>query len=193
MSLKNTTTTWGWPARTLHWLMAFMILGLLGVGTYMTSLDFFNPDRFTLTQTHKSVGFTVFILAILRVVWRLANRRSPQLPAEMPTWQVKASHYSHYALYALLFIMPLSGWLMVTSSPLNDPGAYPTQIKNMVFGLFAMPDPFATGSETITNAFHTIHALSGKLMIAILAVHTAAALKHHFVDKDTILSRMIRG
>ncbi len=193
MSVKNTETAWGWPARVIHWVMALMILGLLGVGNYMTSLDIFNPDRFTLTQQHKSIGFVVFVLAIIRVGWRLSNRTSPTLPEAMPGWQKAASHASHYALYALIFIMPLSGWLMSSASPLNDPGAYPVQIRNMVFGLFEMPDPFATGSERLEEIFHTIHAVSARLMILILLVHTAAALKHHFVDKDTILRRMIRG
>ncbi|QHQ37105.1 cytochrome b [Algicella marina] len=193
MSLKNTTTAWGWPARTLHWLMAIIIIGLLIVGTYMADLDLFDPNRYSLTQTHKSFGFVAFVLAVLRVGWRFANPSTPALPAAMPAWQKLASHASHYALYVLIFAMPLTGWLMASSSPLNDEGAYPTRIANKVFGLFEMPDPFPTGSEDLSEFFGEAHEIAASLMMLILLVHVAAALKHHFIDKDTILRRMIRG
>ncbi|MEM9811285.1 MAG: cytochrome b [Pseudomonadota bacterium] len=193
MTVKNTTSTWGWPARVLHWVMAVMIIGLVGMGTYISNFETDLVRQFELIQDHKSFGFTVFVLALLRVAWRFANRDTPGLPADMPSWQVRASHASHYLLYALIFIMPLSGWLMSTASPLNDPNAYPVQIKNMVFGLFEMPDPFPTGSKAISDAFHVIHSIAGKLLAFILVVHTAAALKHHFIDKDTILKRMTFG
>lgn len=193
MTVRNTTTGWGWPTRILHWLMAVMILGLLAVGTWISNFETDLVRQFELVQTHKALGFTVFVLAVLRVGWRFANRASPALPAEMPRWQVQASHASHYALYALIFIMPLSGWLMATSSPLNDPGAYPVQIRNMVFGLFEMPDLFPTGSKALSETFHTIHMLAGRLTALILLVHAGAALKHHYIDRDTVLRRMIRG
>ncbi|MEM9431184.1 MAG: cytochrome b [Pseudomonadota bacterium] len=193
MTVKNTTSTWGWPARVLHWVMAVMIIGLVGMGTYISNFETDLVRQFQLIQDHKSFGFAVFVLALLRVAWRFANRDTPGLPADMPSWQVRASHASHYLLYALIFIMPLSGWLMSTASPLNDPNAYPVQVKNMVFGLFEMPDPFPTGSKSISDVFHVIHSIAGKFLAFILVVHTAAALKHHFVDKDTILKRMTFG
>ena len=96
-------------------------------------------------------------------------------------------------LYILIIAIPVSGWLMVTSSPLNDPGAYPTQIRNMVFGLFEMPDPFATGNEALSRALRTLHDILGKLLILTLLAHIGASLKHHFIDRDNILRRMIRG
>ncbi len=192
MSVRNTTEKWGWPARVLHWVMALMILGMLFIGFYMVNIETDLIKQFQLIQQHKSFGFTVFVLAIIRVLWRLSNRQTPALPASMPGWQKSASHISHYMLYALIFWMPLSGWFMASSSPLNNEDAYPFQIPNMVFGLFELPDPFPTGSEALMQPFAWAHMLGAILLAAILVVHLAAALKHHFVDRDDILRRMIR-
>jgi len=192
MGLRNDSTGWGWLARALHWGLAVAIIGMLAVGFYM--VEVVGDDllqRFELTQTHKSVGFTVFCLVVARIVWRLANP-SPSLAA-MPAWQRAASHVSHAALYGLIVAMPLTGWLMATSSPLNDPDAYPMQVKNEVFGLFAMPDPFPTGDEALSETFAAIHFWLAIALVALLAVHVAAALKHHFVDRDRVLMRMVKG
>lgn len=193
MPLKNTTKAWGWPARVLHWAMALMIILMLVVGTYMANFEKDLIARLEMVQTHKSVGFTVFVLALIRVIWRLANRNTPALPATMPGWQKAASHGSHLALYVLLFALPLTGWLMASASPLNDEGAYPLRIPNMVFGLFELPDPFPKGSESLTNTLHTLHWGLAMAMVLILLVHLLAALKHHFVDRDTVLTRMTSG
>ena len=192
MSAMNTTDGWGWIARVLHWVMALMISALLGVGTWMANFEKDLIAQFQLVQTHKSFGFTVFVLAVLRVIWRLVNP-TPKLPDTMPRWQKGASHASHLALYLLIIAMPLTGWLMSSASPLNDPGAYPVQIKNMVFGLFEMPDPYPSGSKELSEAFGTAHMIFAILLAVILIVHLAAALKHHFFDRDRILTRMIKG
>lgn len=193
MGTMNTTKAWGLPARLLHWVMALMIFAALGFGTYMSNFEQDLIAQFQMIQTHKSVGFTIFALAVLRVVWRLANRRTPSLPADMPQWQVRASHVSHLALYVLILAMPITGWLMASASPLNDEGAYPFQVKNMVWGLFELPDPFATGSKALTEALHTVHWLIAVTIVLILAVHIGAALKHHLVDRDDVLRRMTSG
>lgn len=192
MSARNTITAWGWPARIIHWVMALMIFAMLGFGIYMSNIETDLIRQFEMVQQHKSIGFTVFTLALLRVIWRLANP-SPELPDSMPRWQVRASNMSHLLLYALMFALPVTGWLMASSSPLNDEGAYPLQIKNMVFGLFEMPDPFPQGSEALTNAFHTMHWFCALALGLLLLVHIAAALKHHIVDRDAVLRRMVSG
>ena len=192
MALHNTNTAWGWPARLIHWVMALMIFAMLIFGTIMANTTDL-IQQFEMVQSHKSVGFTVFVLAILRVIWRFSSPRTPTLPDHMPRWQVAASHASHHLLYVLIIVIPLSGWLMVTSSPLNDEGAYPMQVRNMVWGLFEMPDLFATGNQALSEAFGLAHWVFTRLLMLILAVHILAALKHHFVDRDTILRRMIRG
>lgn len=188
MALKNTSEAWGWLARLLHWTIALLMLALLGIGFYMANVMPIGFERLELTQTHKSFGFTVFILAVIRVVWRFSNRQTPVMPVDMPGWQVLASHASHWVLYILMFALPLSGWLMATSSPLNDLG-----VPNMVFGKFNMPDMFVPGDKDLTELFHLIHESCAFALCAVLLVHTGAALKHHFVEKDRILMRMISG
>jgi len=193
MSVKNTSQTWGWPARVLHWVMALMILMSLLGGFYMINVETDLVARFQAIQTHKSFGFVIFTLAVLRLVWRFVQPTSPSLPSDMPRWQRQASHASHIALYGLMLWMPLSGWLMSSASPLNNEGAYPVQVKNMVFGLFEMPDPFPNGSDALMQPFLIAHNVGAFALAALLLIHLAAALKHHFVDKDAILRRMVRG
>jgi len=189
MQTTNTTSSWGWPARLLHWSIAAIILFQLGLGLYMTDFVSDVSEQFSLFQLHKSWGFVVFCLAVARVAWRLLNRRSPALPAAMPRWQKAASHASHGVLYLLILIMPLSGWVMSAASPTQDF----LGIENRVFDLFAMPDPWVPGVAAIADAVEVVHAWSAWVMLAVLAVHVAAALKHHLVDRDDILARMSWG
>ena len=193
MSTMNTSTGWGWPARLLHWVMAFMVLAMMGFGFYMANIETDIVARFEMVQRHKSLGFVVFVLAIVRVVWRWTNKTTPELPADMPGWQVTASHVSHKLLYILIFWMPLSGWLMASASPLNNADNYPARIANKVFGLFELPDPFPVGTEALANTFHTAHWIGALLLALVLLTHLGAALKHHFVERDRILMRMIKG
>jgi cytochrome b561 len=168
--------------------MAALIVFQLGFGVWMVRV----PDllaRFTLTQTHKSWGAVVFALALVRVGWRLANRTRPPLPAAMPRWQVQAAEASHGLLYGFMFLMPLSGWIMASASPTQDL----LQMQNMVFGLFALPDPFVPGSATVEAAARAVHEASAVGLTVVLALHVGAALKHQFVDGDGLLGRMLRG
>jgi len=141
MALKNSENAWGFPAKLLHWAMAILMIGLALVGTYMVNFERDMFARFELTQWHKSFGFVVFTL-----------------------WERLAREITHYGLYILMFLMPLSGWLMASASPLNDDGAYPIQIKNMVFNQFELPDPIAPGDEGLESIFHAIHTWSGYLL-----------------------------
>lgn len=193
MATRNSATGWGWPARLLHWVMGIAILFLLGVGFYMAEvLTETDSDtlmlKYDLVQTHKSWGFTVFVLALIRVIWRLANR-APELPEQMGPLERAFAHAGHIALYLAMFAMPLSGWLMASASTMQD--AY--GIKNMVFGLFELPDPFQPGTEGLETLFKRIHFYTGLTLTVLLATHVGAALKHHFIDKDDILRRMTRG
>ena len=177
-------TGYGLMARLLHWVMAALILCLLGLGIYMANFEKDGISRITLTQTHKSFGFVAFCLAVLRVIWRQVSP-PPPLPDAMPPWQVKAAHLSHAALYVLMIALPLTGWLMATSSPLPLP--------NRVFDLFDLPDFFTDGSERVSGVFRSLHFTCALALIGLLAAHVVAALKHQFVDRDGLLMRMIRG
>ncbi len=188
MTLRNDATRWGWAARLLHWTMAAIMLFMLGLGLYMTRLDDVF-ERFALTQIHKSWGFAVFALAIVRVIWRLANREAPRDPPGMKPWERLAARVSHLGFYLLMFALPLSGWLMASASPLQDSYG----IRNMAFGLFEMPDPFVPGDKALETVFRQIHNAAALALGALLVVHVGAALKHHFVMRDDVLKRMTWG
>jgi cytochrome b561 len=193
MKLKNDSESWGWPARALHWTMAVLILFLLGVGFFMTHFVDNMITRFELAQTHKSFGFVVFALGVVRIVWRVANPLAPAQPVGGKPWEAAAARLTHLALYVLMILMPVSGWLMASASPLNDANAYPAQIRNMVFGLFELPDPIAPGDKALEAAFHAIHFYGALALATLLLLHAGAALKHHLVDRDAVLRRMLWG
>lgn len=192
MGMRNGPDRWGWPARLLHWGMAVLIVFMLGLGIYMSNAELSLARKFELVQLHKSVGATVLALALLRLAWRGVNA-TPEQPAGTPAWQLRAARLSHAALYALMIALPLSGWLMASASPLNDASLGEARVPNLVWGLFDMPDPFPTGSEGLTDVFFALHVTLVTLLVAILLVHVAAALKHHFHDRDAVLRRMISG
>ncbi len=199
MALQNTLTRWGWPAKLLHWVMAVLIIGLAATGVFMANFtDWYYPDmleattaRVDLTQQHKSFGFVVFVLGCLRILWRWFAPVVPGLPYETPGWQRIAVGMTHYGLYVLIFILPLSGWLMSSASPLNDADAYPAQIKNMVFGLFELPDPIAPGDRYLAGLFHSVHVYAGYVLAGLLLLHVAGVLYHHFILRDSVLTRML--
>lgn len=188
MSFRNSDTGWGWLARLLHWGIAGLILFLLGLGVYMTEIVTDVYAQFALVQTHKSWGFTVFILALIRVIWRFMSR-APDLPDHMGSLERVCAQCGHMALYILMFALPISGWLMASSSEMQEMYS----IKNMVFGLFEMPDPFPTGDKGLSDLFKLIHKYCAIALGLILLGHAGAALKHHFVDRDNVLRRMIIG
>jgi cytochrome b561 len=189
MKIRNDAESWGWPARVLHWAVAALIVFLLGLGFYMANFvdDLF--ERFALTQTHKSWGFIVFALGLARMGWRLANPVTPRDPEGVRPWEATAARLTHVAFYALMALMPLSGWLMSSASPLQDTYG----IENRVFDWFVLPDPFVPGSQTLEAVFHGVHFWGGVTLAALLAVHAGAALKHHFIARDTVLRRMSWG
>ncbi len=189
MQASNTKTGWGWVTRAIHWIMAALILFQLGMGIWMTNFVDDLLVRFDLTQTHKSWGFVIFALALLRIVWRLANRATPSLPADTPRWQGHAAQVSHAMLYLLMLVLPLSGWAMSAASPTQDL----LGIQNSVFGWFAMPDPWVPGVKSVEEAAQIVHFASGLLLAVLLVIHAGAALKHHFIDRDRVLAGMVLG
>ncbi|MBO6756928.1 MAG: cytochrome b [Roseibium sp.] len=184
--IRNTATGYGYVAIAFHWTMALLILGMLAVGLYMTSLPQTDPLTFRLYQLHKSFGFVVLSLVVLRLGWRLINP-APKLPEGMKPWERLAAHLGHTGLYALLFLMPATGWLMVSASPWN----IPTVVFN-VLNIPHLPIPEALGTkEQAEGVFKTAHFYLAWFMIALVAVHVAAALKHHFINRDATLRRMV--
>ncbi|CAA7627063.1 Cytochrome B561 [Candidatus Terasakiella magnetica] len=167
-------------AMGLHWLMAAAILGLLGAGLYMTSLRPGSPQQFQLYQIHKSVGAAVFILTLARLVWRLGHR-PPPLPAAMSRAERAVAHAGHWTLYSLMVVLPLVGWAVVSTSPFNIP--------TLLFG--TIPLPHLPLPRSINDAAKLAHTAGAWIMIVTLAGHVGAALRHHFLLRDDVLSRML--
>ena len=183
---RSTSQRYDDIAVIFHWAIALLIIGLLIVGKYMTSLEENDPVRFVLTQWHKSFGITVLILSVLRLLWRFTHKPPPAL-ASIALWQQHAASLVHGLLYVLMFTLPITGWIMVSASPLN--------LDTVLFNV--IPWPHLPGVDTLENrgdishAFNDYHEIAGTILILILLAHIGAAFKHHFLDKDKTLIRML--
>jgi len=166
------------PAIALHWFTAACVLGAAGLGLYMVDLQF-SPAKLKTYSWHKWVGITIFLLTALRLAWRRMRPAPPPVP-ESARWQQRLAAAMHAALYVLLFAIPLSGWLM--SSALGVPVVY--------LGLVPLPD-LISKSEALGEQFKLLHWTLNCLLFAGVSVHVLAALKHHFVDRDGVLARML--
>lgn len=164
-------------AIALHVVMAVLILGNFAFGIYMTGLDF-SPQKLKYFSWHKWVGVTVFAFATFRLLWRLTHP-APALPPTMPGWQVKAAHASHILLYLLFFAVPLTGWLFSSANG----------FQTVYLGLFPIPDLLSKNKE-LAETIESVHVALAYSLCALVAVHAAAALKHHFIDRDDVLTRM---
>ena len=165
-------------AIVLHWVAAALILGNVAFGLYMVDLPL-SPAKLRYYAWHKWVGVTVFLLSAARLLWRLGHP-APALPASMPAWQRKAAHLSHVFLYALFFAAPLSGWLF--SSAAGFPTVY--------LGLVQLPDLLAKNRE-LADVLKVVHRVITWSLGGLALVHAAAAIKHHAVDRDDVLRRML--
>ena len=136
------------------------------------------PQRFKAVPWHKAIGVTILALVLVRLFWRWTHP-APPLPTSLPAWERYAAHASHWALYALMIAVPLSGFLM--SSALG--------FSTVVFGL-RLPDLLERNRE-LGDSLKTLHFFLNKALLAVIALHFAAALKHHFIDRDGVLLRML--
>lgn len=176
MRIKNDHLHYGALTISLHWLIALLIIGMLSLGLYMVDLPI-GVQKIKFYGWHKAFGTLVLALGIIRLLWRI-NNITPEL--NIPRWERLAARTMHWALYGFMLIMPITGWLM--SSAAGFPVSF--------FGLFTLPDLIAPNEE-LRNFFGLAHEYLAYLLIAAIVIHIAAALKHHFIDKDDILRRMI--
>ena len=165
-------------AKALHWGIAVLIFGMLGLGFYMTGLDL-SPTKLQLFSWHKWAGVTVFMLVVVRLAWRVTHR-PPALPAHMPALERFAAHAGHHLLYVLMIAIPLSGWLMSSAKG----------FQTVWFGVLPLPDLLAK-DKALGNLLETVHVVLNYTLIAVLLGHVGAALKHHFIDRDDVLTRML--
>jgi cytochrome b561 len=175
--MHNSATQYGSVARFLHWAIAILIIVTLPCAWVMTNSGP-GPLQNFLFVVHESIGLTVLALAILRVIWRLVEP-PPPLPASVPPGQALLAHLNHWLLYLLLFLMPVSGYLSVVA------GGYPLNF----FGLFDVPRLVAK-SDGLGKFTETAHFTLQYAVYALVLVHVAAALHHHWARHDGVLRRM---
>lgn len=171
MVCKNTTDSFGSVAKLLHWTVAIMVIGLLILGHFM-------PNEF-LHNVHKTIGILVLFLMLFRFFWRL-NNVQPDYEDEPPVFKA-AAFCTHWLLYLLLIIMPLSGWLMATAA-----GHVPH-----FMGLFYWPFPGIEQGSAVLGPAHQIHETVAWIIIALLVAHVLAAIYHHTIKRNNVLKRML--
>lgn len=165
-------------AKTLHWLMTLLLFGLLALGFYMQDLPL-SPQKLQLYSWHKWAGVTVFLLVLFRLAWRVTHR-PPALPDHLSKVMRFAAQAGHMMLYVLMIAIPLSGWLMSSAQG----------FQTVWFGILPIPD-LVDKNQELGNLLQTVHESLNLLFVAVIAGHVSAALKHHFIDKDAILIRML--
>ncbi|MCK5918548.1 MAG: cytochrome b [Cocleimonas sp.] len=179
--LKNTKTSFGLISRSLHWIMALLLTGLFAMGLYMTSLDYYDPLYHSLPWWHKSLGLFIFFLLLLRIIWKLSNPQPESLTTHQQ-WERRLAHFIQKLFYLLLFFIALSGYFISTA---KDKGI-------AFFNLFELPSIIALQEETAELIGDT-HELMAISLAVFVVLHALAALKHHFIDKDKTLTRMIKS
>lgn len=171
-------------AKLLHWVIAAAIVGMLALGWIMTSMPN-TPDKFALFQWHKSIGITILLLSLFRLVWRLTHK-PPPLPTGMADWEKFAAHATHVLFYVLIIGIPLTGWIIVSASPMNIP--------TILYGIVPWPHlPIIPDLENKKEIGHTVgelHGLLAYVIAGLLVLHVGAAWKHHLFNRDDILLRM---
>ena len=162
-----------------HWGIALLIIVNLAIGLLHESL--LDGVKWAI-PVHKSIGLTVIVLTLGRIAWRLAHPAPPHL-STMRAWERLTASGAHFGLYALMLALPLTGWAMSSGGPKRYPLNW--------FGLFDVP--YLPVNKAVGGVAHNAHGLLGWVMLALIVLHVAAALRHHFVLKDGILARMAPG
>jgi cytochrome b561 len=175
-------------AITLHWVIAAAIIGMIAGGWYMGDLPDGAPGQYFLYQTHKSIGITILLLTIARIIWRIMNPPPPADPHMKPL-EKTASHLVHLGFYGLMTALPLTGWLYSSVSIKLD-------VPTVLYGLVSWPDvPFVQGLKTETGSgiVNFIHSKLAWVTLGLLALHVAGAIKHEISAEEGVLKRMIPG
>ena len=162
-------------AIAFHWTIAALAIANLAVGFLHDPI----PALGAYMGAHKAVGLTILVLTLARIAWRVTHPAPPP-PGDLPAWQRIASRVTHWALYALTLLLPLTGWMMVSGSEVRRPLTW--------FGVFDLP--YLPVGKAAGDVGHQAHVILGWLMLALVALHIAAALRHHFVLRDGVLRRM---
>ena len=168
------------PARVLHWLTAIIVIAIIPAGIYMAGASP-GPTTNLIYNLHRSFGFVLLPIMLIRLGYRLMVP-PPALPPDIPPFQQFVAHATHWALYALLIIQPIIGWIATS--------AYRAPVS--IFWLFELP-PIWPQNRAFSEALFEVHEVLGFAIAALALAHIGAALYHHFIRKDDVLLRMMRG
>jgi cytochrome b561 len=178
VAVRNSSVEWGSLAKALHWLMAIGVIAAAAIALISEDLSS-SRQRYEWMVNHKSIGLTLLGLLLLRLAWRMLNP-TPALPAGLPVWQHWAAKASHGLLYLLLLWMPLTGWLAHSASGLP--------LK--WFGLYRVPGLIEKDSGA-KHLAEDLHEIGFWVLVVLFTLHVLAALKHHLLDRDDVLRRML--
>ncbi len=178
MVLRNTNDRYGAVAQSLHWAIVALVAAQIVLGVTGAGLPV-GMERLITLSRHKSLGMTILALMVLRLVWRLLNP-VPALPAQLPRLEQRLARSAHWLLYGLLLAMPVVGWISSSASNLTVSW----------FGLFTFPDLVETDKALAAGA-KALHRGMAWLLMTVVSLHALAALRHHFLLKDTVLLRML--
>ncbi len=165
-------------AIALHWLVAIAIVATFGVGFYMHDLPL-SPFKLKIYSWHKWAGVTIFLLVLFRLGWRFTHR-PPGPPVGTPAWQHTVAEATHLLIYVLMVAIPLSGWLMSSAKG----------FQTVYFGVLPLPDLLAKNKE-LGDALNFVHKMLNFTLAGVVLAHAGAAIKHHFIDRDDVLTRML--
>ena len=179
--LRNTRTGWGSLARAFHWTLAIAIIGMIAYGYWM---NHYAPrvDRYFYRSLHAEIGYVVLLLTALRLIWRAINP-TPAMPADFPRWQRVLAYINHGALYLFTLIVAFLGWAQA--------GAHKPDYADF-FGLFRVPQ-FTTQDPITAKIYEDRHITTAYVLLALIVIHVAASLYHHFIKRDRVLMRMVDG
>lgn len=177
MSIKNTLENYGSVSKFFHWLIGLLVIGMIIAGLIMHDIE---PAalKFKVYNWHKSIGFLLIWLVAIRLVWRFYNVQPRMLG--LKKWEINLAKITHFFLYVCIFLMPLSGWIMSSADTYPDPLVYGIDLPQIV-----APD------KEVKHLFHEVHEYTAWALIGLITLHFAGAMKHHFVNKDRTLLRML--
>jgi cytochrome b561 len=178
MTIRNTVRRWGHVSQFLHWLIVVLIIVQVILANIAEDLPL-GMKKLAMYARHKSVGITILGLAVIRLLWRWANP-TPELPVTLKPYERVLAGLTHFGLYLILFVMPITGWMMTSAR------GFPVSW----FGFFQLPD-FVPKNDALYNAMKETHDTLALVLYAIVTLHVLAALKHHFFLKDDVLRRML--
>jgi len=176
-SLRNQKDSYGWVTIIIHWLMALLVFGMFGLGVWMRTLGYYDDWYHAAPELHKSIGMLLFALLLLRWLWRLSNVR-PALMGE--AWEQMIALSVHRLHYVILFALMVTGYLIPTAEGVGID----------LFGWFTVP-ALVSFDKSTTELIGVMHRYLAWSAVGLAALHGAAALKHHIIDKDHMLRRML--